>query len=429
MAYTYKFIPSGDPIQKSPKETFIDNEQSLIRRYFYESSDWFTIKEETSLASGLYQDVDVRVNNLVNPTTGDNVEMDYKKILFPELDHSVNLGRMYQFDNNYWITTNIDKIKTLTQTVLVKRCNNVLRWIDEATGAYYQVPCSISYLIKENRDYSTAGSAIVVPSGMVECIVQINSMSRKIKPNQRFLVGNSENWTAYRVEGGGLNYFNNQETFDNDSAGMGRLSLAVDYTNVNEDDLVNGIANFYSNEYVLTLSETSISGGATQQVQLYATVTLNEDTVSRTVTWESSNVAIATVSSTGLVTFVSDGSCTITCSLANNSTIYDTASVTVNASPSDTYQVIVSPDKNYILEGSTQEWEVYLYKNGVVQSDVFTFTLDPQTVPSENYTYLVTGDNSFSIKNVEKYLLDNLVVECVSGSYNKSISVFLRGAW
>ena len=111
-----------------------------------------------------------------------DVEDDFKKLIFPDLDHSVNLGRMYYFDNNYWITINVDKLKTLSQTVLIRRCNNTLRWIDEQTGAYYQVPCAIGYLIKENRDYSTAGSAMVVPSGMIDCFYQINSKTKKKKP-------------------------------------------------------------------------------------------------------------------------------------------------------------------------------------------------------------------------------------------------------
>ncbi len=429
MAYTYKFIPSGEPIQTSPKVSYRNDVEATLSEYFYQSTDWYTIEEETALRSELYQNVDVRINSIINPTTGDNLENDYKKVLFKDLDHSVNLGRTYRFDSNYWLTINVDKIKTLFQTVLVKRCNNVLRWIDETTGALYEVPCSIGYLIKENRDYATAGSAVVVPSGMVDCFFQINSKTNKIKPNQRFLFGNPSNWTAYRVEGGGINNFNNQQTLDNNSAALGRFSLAVDFANNETDDLVNGIANAYDNEYVLTVAESAISGNATQTVQLRATVTLNGETVSRNVTWASSNTAIATVNSSGLVTFVATGSCTITCSLENNSTVFDTTSVTVGASPVDNYQVVISPDKNYILEGQEQTWLVYLYKNNVQQVDTFIFSLDANTVPSANYTYTVLGNNSFKIKNIKMFLTDNLEITATSGLYSKVIPVSLRGAW
>lgn len=426
----YPFMTAGSVLNdQTPKETYRNLLSETLRKQFYNATDWYTIEEETALRSGVYQNVDVRVNDVVNPTTGDNVEDDYKKILFQELDHSVNLARMYRFDSNYWITINVDKIKTLFQTVLIKRCNNVLRWIDEETGALYEVPCSITYLIKENRDYSTAGSAVVVPSGMIECLFQVNNISSKIKPNQRFLFGNQLNWTAYRVEGGGINNFNNQQTTDNDSAALGRLSLATDYVNKQTDDIINGIANAYDNIYSISLSQTSISGQATQTVQLLATVLLNGETVSRNVTWNSSNTSIATVSSSGLVTFVATGTATITAKLENNSTVTTTCTATVVGSPVDNYVVIASPDKNYVLESQEQTWSVYLYKNGTQQSDAFTFSLDSNGIPSSNYTYTVLGSNSFKIKNNKRYLGDVLEVSCVSGIYSKNITINLRGAW
>lgn len=426
----YPFMTAGSVLNdQTPKETYRNLLSETLRKQFYNATDWYTIEEETALRSGVYQNVDVRVNDVVNPTTGDNVEDDYKKILFQELDHSVDLARMYRFDSNYWITINVDKIKTLFQTVLIKRCNNVLRWIDEETGALYEVPCSIAYLIKENRDYSTAGSAVVVPSGMIECLFQVNSMSSKIKPNQRFLFGNQLNWTAYRVEGGGINNFNNQQTTDNDSAALGRLSLATDYVNKQTDDIINGIANAYDNVYTISLSQTSISGQASQTVQLLATVLLNGETVSRNITWTSSNTSIATVSSSGLVTFVATGTATITAKLENNSTVTTTCTATVVGSPVDNYVVIASPDKNYVLESQEQTWSVYLYKNGTQQSDAFIFSLDSNGIPSSNYTYTVLDSNSFKIKNNKRYLEDVLEVSCVSGIYSKNIIINLRGAW
>lgn len=427
---SYPFMAAGSVLNnQNPKETYTKLLQQTLNKEFYNSTDWYTVEEETVLRSETYQNVDVRINNVVAPTTGDNVEDDYKKILFKELNHSVDLGRLYRFDSNFWLTINVDKIKTLFQTVVVKRCNNVLRWLDEETGALYEVPCSIGYLIKENRDYATAGSAVVVPSGMVDCYFQINSKTNKIKPNQRFLFGNPSNWTAYRVEGGGINNFNNQETFDNNSAALGRFSLAVDFVNKQTDDLVNGIANAYDNQYVVTLDQSSISGNATQTIQLRASVTLNGESVVRTLIWSSNNTSIATVNSSGLVTLVSAGSCIITCSLSNNSSVYDTTSVTVGVSPVDNYQVVVSPDKNYILEGQEQTWLIYLYKNNVQQADTFSFSLDSNTVPSSNYIYTVLGDNSFKIKNIKMFLTDNLEITATSGLYSKTIIVSLNGAW
>lgn len=427
MAYPY--MTAGASIQKTPKQEYKDLAQQILYSEFYNSSDWYTIEEEIALASLLYQNVDVRVNQLINTNTGEKIEDDFKRLLFSNLDHPVSLGKMYRFDSNYWVTVNVDKIKTLYSSATVRRCNNVLRWLDEDTGAIYEVPCSLSYLIKENRDYSTAGSAIVVPSGMIDCVVQFNSQTNKIKPNQRFLFGNSQNWISYRVEGGGINNFNNLDTTNNMSSGIIKFSLAVDYNSMAGDDLVNGIANTGTNIYVLTLNQSSISGTATQTVQLIPTVTLNGETVTRSLVWSSSNTAIATVNSSGLVTFFATGTCVITCSMLGNSDVSDTCPVTVGASPVDNYQVVISPDSNYILEGMEKTWTVYLYKNGVQQADVFVFTLDSNNVPASNYIYNVLGSNSFKIKNIQRFLTSNLEISCVSGIYSKTITVQLKGAW
>lgn len=426
----YPFMSAGSLINnKTPKQDYINLVQETLNEQFYNASDWYTIQEETSVGSGQYQNVDVRVNNLINPTTADNSEDDFKKLIFPDLDHSVNLGRLYLFDDNYWITINVDKIKTLAQTVIVRRCNNVLRWIDEQTGALYEEPCSIGYLIKENRDYSTAGSAIVVPSGMVDCFFQINTRTNKIKPNQRFLFGNPNNWTAYRTEGGGINNFNNQKTLDNNSATLGRYSLSADFINEQADNLTLGIANAYTNVYEITLNQSTGSGSTGQTIQLEATVTLNGETVTRNVTWASSNTTVATVSSVGLVTILATGNSTITCSLENNNTVSATCVIAGTGSPVDNYQVIFSPDSNYVLEGAEKTWTVYLYKNNVQQIDTFTFSLDSNTVPATNYTYTVLGGNSFKIKNITRFLTDSLEITATSGAYNKTITVALRGAW
>lgn len=431
MPYIY-FNAGMNVLGKTPKQQYIDQFQETLNLQFSNASDIFTIQEETDFASGEYQNVVVRITGLINATTADNVEDDYKKILFKEVDHSVELGKMYFFDGSYWITINVDKIKTIAQTVIVKRCNEYLRWIDETNGALYEVPCTLGYLINENRDYATAGSAVVVPSGIIPCIVQYNSSTRTIQPNQRFLFGSQGQWTAFKVEGGGINNFSNTRISNNVKVGFSRLTLAVDFkspVNGEVDDLVNGIANYYTNAYSLVLNESSISGDSGQVVKLTAELTLNGQSVSRNLIWTSSDESIATVDASGLVTFVSDGTCSIRCQMENNSQVYDTCDVTVGTTPVDTYQVLFSPNENYVLEGQEKTWTCYLYKNNVQQVDGFTFVLNSGNVPNINYTYTELSVNSFKIRNIERFLTDELTITATSGVYSKVLEVSLKGAW
>lgn len=424
----YKFLLAGNAISQNPKNDYLLLAQETLNEQFYDSSNWYTIEEETELASGEYQVIDVRIDGVIDSNTGERGSDDFKKLLFKEINHSVELGKMYKFENNYWLSINIEKTDTMYSTVTIRRCNNSLRWMD-ANGGILQVPCAIGYLIKENRDYSTAGSAMVVPSGMIDVFVQFNQYTNKIIANQRFLFGNASNWIAYRVEGGGIANFNNMKTFDNMSVGLLRYSMAVDYVNLQEDDIANGIANILSMVYSLTLDESSISGSSGQTVQLYSTVSLNGITVNRNVSWSSINETVATVNSTGLVTFVESGSTTITCELVGDEDVKDTCSVTVGASPADNYQIIYSPTSNFVLENNEKTWTVLLYKNSIPQGDTFIFSLDANTVPSENYIYTEIDGNNFKVENVKRYIEDFLEITATSGSHVITIQVKLRGAY
>jgi hypothetical protein len=428
MPYTYKYIPSGTPIQLSPKEDYLLLTQKIMDDSFYNASDWFTIEEETTLGSGVYQETDVRINYAIDSTTGERVGDDFKKIIFPDINHYTSIGLQYRFDNNIWLTVEVDKIKTMAATATVKRCNNTLRWMDD-NGAIYSVPCSIGYLIKENRDYSTAGSALTVPAGMIEVVTQYNEFSNKIKPNQRFLFGNSGNWTAYRIEGGGIANFNLLNTNILNSAGIIRFSMVVDYSNPDTDDFVLGIANSTSKNYEITLNTNSLSGEISQGFQLFAEVTLNGNTVNRNLVWSSNDVTKAIVNNMGYVTLLDTGSATITCSLENNASVYATCLFTITNTPSDTYTIQISPLKNYVLEGLTETFLVYLYKNGIQQSDSISFSLASNSVPSSKYTYTVIDSHSFSIENKGMYLTDTLDVTATSGSTSETFSILLKGGW
>jgi len=427
MAYTY-YTTYKNNLAKAPKTDYMEEFQAVTDDQFYNSSDWYTIQEETSFGSGVYQNLDVRINGVINPTTGVNQGDDWKKLIFKNIDRTIRVGAMFVFDGNYWVTVSTSALSDFPTTCTVRRANNTLRWIDLDDGAKYDFPCVLDYIIQENRDYATAGSKFVNPSGLLQVITQLNATTNKIKPSIRFLFGNQDNWTAYEVFGGGVNNFNNP-TATIGSTGILKLSMGVSHVNTDIDDLVNGYALAGKLVYLVELDKSAISGEVSDTFDLSATVTLNGDTVTRSVDWESDDEDVATVSSSGLVTFIATGSATITASLAGDSSIYDTCSVTVNTTPISEYVVVFTPETNYILEGNTQQYAVTLEKNGVTQADVFTFAIVAGTVPTDHYTFTSIDGNNFSVENIEKYVGEDLVVRATSGIYTKDISIFLKGAW
>lgn len=424
---SYRYLDASLTMKHTPKDSYNEYFQTILTQDFKNAFDWYVIQEETVFGSGDYSDVEVRINHAIDARTGQKMGDDYKLILFSNMEKATGLGYLYYFDENYWITINTESIKNLASSITVKRCNNTLRWIDD-NGSKKVHPCSIDYLIKENRDYGGGGSTVVTPFGVLSVITQLNSDTKLIKGNRRFLFGNASNWYGYRVFGGGVASFNNLKTLDNTSAKLLTLTMEVNYDNKDTDDLVNGIA-IDQEIYGISVYPTTISGGVGQTIQLTPTVLRNGIQVDRNLTWSSSNTAKATVSSSGLVTLVAQGSCNISVNILDNASIIASSAVTIGASPVDTYQIIVTPDDNFILEGETKTFSVVLKKNGANQANVFTFSVDTGNVPIENYVYTKLSDYSFSIQNLKRFLTDTVDITCTSGIYSRVLQFKLRGSW
>ena len=433
MAYQYVHIPAslkmtaGNGI--NPKNEYISLFQQTLKDGFYNASDWWNIQEEESVGSRIYQPIDVRINHVINAETGLKLGDDWKTLLFSEPTHTVELGRYYSFDDSMWLTTNTEVIKNLTGTCTVRRCNNTLRWVDEATGAYYNEPCCIEYMVKEPRNYVTQGSPFMTPGGFLHIEIQFNDRTNLINQNQRFMFGNPRHWTCYKVVGTGLNDFRNINTYDNLTARILSVDLIADFVNEELDDIVNGIADVNTNVYTISLNRSSAEGAPGDTLKLDATVTYNGKTVERPITWTSDNIRIATATS-GSIALLKSGSCVITANITNN-IASDSCTILVSASPVVNSDIVISPDTNYVLEGMTESYSAYLYENGVVQGDAFVISCDGNAIPSASYVFTQIDGNNFSIKNNMRNNVSNLTVTCTTGSpvITKNFDIYIKGGW
>ena len=102
----------------------------------------------------------------------------------------------------------------------------------------------------------------------------------------------------------------------------------------------------------LSATELSLQPGATKQ--LTATVS-PADAANTNLTWESSNTAVATVGSSGIVTGVANGTCTISCSAMDGSGVKAECQVTVGSSSGTPVTSITLSQTELLLSvGTTQ---------------------------------------------------------------------------
>ena len=110
--------------------------------------------------------------------------------------------------------------------------------------------------------------------------------------------------------------------------------------------------------------------------------------IGRTVAWSSSNSAVATISSAGVVTGVTEGAATITASIDGRSA---TANVTVTAPP--VASLSLSPSTPYVLVGGSVQMEAVPYDSAgnVLTGRTIRWSTNNATIATVNAQGLVTG--------------------------------------
>ncbi len=402
--------------------------QALIDDSFLLASDVFTIKEEQSFGSDVMKDVTVRINQGTTTTGTQRLGDDFKLILFQDLDHEVYVGSLFHFDNNYWITYNTNVIKNLARSVLVRRCNNVLRWTDPH-GNYYESYCSIDYPVKRPTDYVRTIDP-VMPGGFINILTQQNENTRKIKPGQRFLFGNTDNWNCFKVYGSGVRNFLNEETENSDSVRIMALVVATDFVNSETDNLALGIADYYDVSYTFAPYPESFEGDIGSSFLLQPNLRKNGVPSDESVAFSTSG-SIVSVNPEGMVTLLDYGTTTVNMYVATNTSASASINVEIDPSPALDYEIRISPSNLFIFEKEEETFEVSAYFNGALQDNVFDFSVDTSgsIVPSSSYSFVELEGSRFRVSNDKKFLDYPLIIRAESGSLVREIPIKLRGAW
>ena len=166
-----------------------------------------------------FDDYICRIISAIDPKTGLNLGDDYRKIISKDLNDPMNMGWRYQFSNNIWIVTNTNNDKDITKSCVIKRCNNVAKWVDKS-GVVVEEPCIVGYALKYSNAYYSDLNAL--PQGTINITMQNNKNSKRLKINDRLYIGSM----VYKVKA--LNDFLRQETYNEDSNPLIEFMCTVD---------------------------------------------------------------------------------------------------------------------------------------------------------------------------------------------------------
>jgi len=312
---------------------------------------------------------DIKIND--NPETkkgiinnvGSSVNLRFDNVKSMITNASIKRGDIVTvFWKNYntekWLVLS-DNLRNRDYTkVIMQKCNYDIKF--NFKGTIKQFPA-----IVDSRVFDIETNQYVsIPAGKIVVTMQSNADSENIKINDRFIKMKN----AWKVTG-------------IDRTKNGLIILHCDLDGItSSDDVVNEIAN--AGDYIYSLEITNGETASIQEastLQLNTQVKLNGNIVTdKTVTFSCDNPSIATVDENGLITAISAGDCIITASLAENSSVYDTISITVIALPEHNYAVTISGSTS-IIKTKTATYTA-------------TFTDNAVPITEESFFYITADD-------------------------------------
>lgn len=388
MKYYNNYIQT---LATNPHDTYMELMQASINAQWDNTTQVVSVFEQEKIGSEIFNPLEVRVDYAIDMGTGLKQDDDFKVFAFQDLQHKIAKGLLYQYDNDFWITINTSELGSIAKDIVVRRCNNVMRWINRSNGFINELPCAIEYILESPKEQKDKD--VKVANGHITVICQGNELTRNLQKNTRFIF----NKEPYRFLA--FQKMLNEDTFDDTTASLLYLDMYLD-TIEPDDDIANNIANAKSYVYELEVEQSmseQVKGGT---VQLFPNVTLNGETVERDVVYETCECnygsSCCEVDDNGLVTITGEAGerAQLIVSLKGNPQVNQLVVIDIVGNISDNNELIVSPIYNKCRVKSSITFSVDLYTNGIKQDNVINYTTTG--VPNTYYNITREG-NTFTL--------------------------------
>ena len=376
MSYFDSFVAvNGEPARKWEERL-----QELANKRFNNASTfWEDIEEENEFGTQQYHTIAARITSLVDAHTGQRVNDDFKKIIFPDLSYKPDLGSRYKFDNNVWIVFSTGNIRSATSAAYLRRCNNTIN-MEDKYGNIQREPCYIDYKTTENQ--LDNGEVIAVPSGRIQVYCQKNSYTDNININDRFIFGKY----VYKVRY--ISEYDRTNTFDDTSRKL--INFYADFDNISScDNFELGVADYIQYNYKINVRNL-IYGKINDSGNINAICLLNGVQTNEILNYSVGNDEIIKIDESGNYELLSNGSTSILISMKNLPNCTATVNIEVgnyNMSP------YIVPDVSTILINQTIDYEI-------VYNEILNINISSEN-PDYYYEYSING-NKFSITNYKQ---------------------------
>lgn len=416
-------------LMKRPHDAYLSQLQALINERWENSTQTiFNVYQQADIGSDEWIEQPISIDTAIDIGTGFKKGDDFKVFSHKNISADMKLGIMFRTEEDYWICTNTNGYASPTNSCEVRRCNNVMKWVDPETGFVNQQWCAIDYELSSPRP--SKDKDIVVADGHIFVLVQGNDLTRSIPKNQRFIF----NGFAFKVSAYQTLLNKDDVTFHSNLLYIDMYADPIQPS----DDVVNGIANATDYQYAIELQPdiTEQIDGFTGQI--LSTVTCNGEVVDREIDWTGND--FVTVNEDGSYTLSgtippsNDGEddggndelvekiAVITATLKGNPNVTASCSIKIVDEIGDTVDIIIDPLFSDVRQSLPQSFSVYLYKNGMQQDDAVTCTTSGLT----NKYFTLTQNGHDFVLTVKDISPTPLTLMFTVDEYSEAIDVLLK---
>lgn len=369
---------------QSPNDYYRDLTQAFINDQWDNTSAKYTILQQRldcqdKPLEDCFEPIEAWMNYVVGQGTSMRNGDDFVQLTFKNIDHKTVRGQYFQFENNYWILTFGDEHSGLSHSVVVRRCNNILKVVDPQNGWVFCAPCVIDYDMSSPS--SQVSRYIITPNNHATVIVQGNKDTlRLFKTNTRFLLGGR----PFKLTGYQNALYN--KLLDDETTIL-YLDMYLDEIH-DKDDLENGVADNGEYNYQIQINAQYMNLLEESQGQLSAIAQLNGAEVKREIYWQSSDTKVVKIDSEGKYQVVGKAgqSAIIYASLNGNPNVTDYIQFEIVDKQDITPEVYLSPSFENIREYQDISFNVcvsYDGKDYVIDNAIASLNENEVVVNSE----------------------------------------------
>lgn len=366
-----------------------------------------------------YKTLRIRVSNLIDPTTGQNLNADWQRMIVE--DGNIDFlprGAKVVFNGNVWLVVNPSNVQSVLGTSIIRRCNATWNHID-AYGNVLSEPFVYGHGENDLATGNRVTEYMILMNMYQHSLMQLNPETESVHHNMRMILGNQ----CYTVRG--LQNFVQEFTQDQQSTHIQFFDLDAAEP-IEIDDMENRVAGGKAFDWKIEVSgNVKMLDGSAQQLNAISVVNgkATSENLETSYTWTTTDDHIVHVTKEGAVTAKSVGTALITCTLDQNPNQKATITISVEEPVMENYIGWRTEPPESIEQYNSATLTAVVYEYGAATKDPVTFSFSG--AHHESYSATVTANNV----TIQCFMADDvpLVVTATSGELKAEATILLRG--